>query len=772
MKTQKYLYNKLVLFYNKCKRRLINLKLKNYNLRKQGILLRHLQRLQIKLSTMQVSFNTLRYAGTLALAALAFDNLQAQNFASQVSNPLGLTPITGYNSSPAFADLDNDGDMDMVSGSNNYGDFSYFENTGDANSANFISPVNNPFGLISIGYLSDPTFVDLDNDGDMDLLSGENYGNYYYFENTGTASSPAFASPITNPFGLTGYSNHSSPTFADLDNDGDFDLIAGFFTGSFKYYENTGTATTPAFASGITNPFGLIDIGARSKATFIDLDFDGDMDLMCGEFGGSFMYFQNTGSETLPTFAAPLTNPFGITFTSRPNPDFVDIDGDADMDLVSGYSNNDFIYYENICASATLGNISNISGLDNVCLGLSTNYDVVAVSGATTYEWILPNGWTGTSTTNSITTTPSNTSGNVQVIAQLGCKGRKASKFVNVYSGVPAIPSTISGTSIICSGTTETYSVIHDQNAASYTWTLPSGWTGSSVSNSISATANATSGTILVNASNACGNSGNNSLSVIAGDANSGTDVQASCNDLTWIDGNTYTASNNTATYTLTNSTGCDSIVTLDYTKLVATSGTDVQIACNSFHWIDGNTYTASTTSPTYTLTNAVGCDSVVTLNLTIHSLPVVTTNTNGLTITANETGSSYQWINCATGAMIIGQTNQSYTATANGNYAVIIDNGNCVDTSACVTINTVGIDQTYDGNQLVIYPNPNNGDFTIQTSLTGNFIIQNELGQVVYTFQSNTENNRTVSMNGLANGLYFISGENTLVPQKIIVAK
>ncbi len=97
-----------------------------------------------------------------------------------------------------------------------------------------------------------------------------------------------------------------------------------------------------------------------------------------------------------------------------------------------------------------------------------------------------------------------------------------------------------------------------------------------------------------------------------------GTDVQTACDSYDWIDGNTYTSSTNTPTFVLQNAAGCDSIVTLNLTITHSTTGTDVQTACDSFDWIDGNTYTSSTNTPTFVLQNAVGCDSTVTLNLTI----------------------------------------------------------------------------------------------------------------------------------------------------------
>tara|TARA_B100001109_G_scaffold255538_1_gene259112 strand:- start:6792 stop:9524 length:2733 start_codon:yes stop_codon:yes gene_type:complete len=100
------------------------------------------------------------------------------------------------------------------------------------------------------------------------------------------------------------------------------------------------------------------------------------------------------------------------------------------------------------------------------------------------------------------------------------------------------------------------------------------------------------------------------------------TDVQTACGSFTWIDGITYTSSNNTATFTYAgaSATGCDSIVTLNLSLSPIASGVDVQTACNSFTWIDGNTYTASTNSVSHTLVGAAanGCDSIVTLNLTL----------------------------------------------------------------------------------------------------------------------------------------------------------
>jgi gliding motility-associated-like protein len=135
---------------------------------------------------------------------------------------------------------------------------------------------------------------------------------------------------------------------------------------------------------------------------------------------------------------------------------------------------------------------------------------------------------------------------------------------------------------------------------------------------------------------------------------NTGTDVKTACESFTWIDGNTYTTSNNTATHILTNAAGCDSTVTLDLTVNNSSTGTDVKTACESFTWIDGNTYTTSNNTATHILTNASGCDSIITLNLTVNY-----SNTGTDTQVACD---SYTWIDGITYT----SSNNSATYTLN----------------------------------------------------------------------------------------------------------
>ena len=101
--------------------------------------------------------------------------------------------------------------------------------------------------------------------------------------------------------------------------------------------------------------------------------------------------------------------------------------------------------------------------------------------------------------------------------------------------------------------------------------------------------------------------------------SSTGVDVVNACDSLTWIDGVTYYTSTYNAQFSTLNAEGCDSLVTLNLTLRHSTAATDTITACDSYTWMDGVTYTTSTTGPTVTLVNASGCDSVVTLNLTLN---------------------------------------------------------------------------------------------------------------------------------------------------------
>jgi hypothetical protein len=349
-----YNYNELVRFYNRSLKKLRTFIALGKNPYKQDILKRRVERLFNLLSGMQAKFNL----GTVTAAAVAGFVLFQPNaakaqvtFAPAQLNPFGITkPGTGTWTNPTFADLDNDGDKDFMTGMDD-GSFAYYQNTGTASAPAFAAFQSNPFGIAgTIGYYSTTSFVDLDNDGDWDLMAGEGAGDWYYQQNTGTASAPAFGAAQMNPFGLTNLGQpYGVGSFADLDGDGDKDLMSGENTGTFIYYQNTGTATAPAFGAPQTNPFLITPIGVNySTAAFADLDADGDFDMMSGATNGNFYYYENTGTSTAPAFTGPFTNFFSLTAQTGGNtPWFVDLDNDTDMDMMVGDAGGNFRYYQN-----------------------------------------------------------------------------------------------------------------------------------------------------------------------------------------------------------------------------------------------------------------------------------------------------------------------------------------------------------------------------------------------------------------------------------------
>jgi len=229
-------------------------------------------------------------------------------------------------------------------------------------------------------------------------------------------------------------------------------------------------------------------------------------------------------------------------------------------------------------------------------------------------------------------------------------------------------------------------------------------------------------------------------LDLTMGQNNTGTDVISACDSYTWIDGVTYTADNNTATWTLTNVSGCDSVITLNLTILQSTAGTDIQTVCDSLVWIDGITYKESNNTATHTLSNAVGCDSVVTLNLTVLK---------------------------STESTIDVESQDSYTSpsgkifTQSGTYMDTIANAVGCDSVITIqlTVRITGIGEHGDNHQVKYYPNPVDQELHLEfeKAFSGTLELLDMNGRVLIQQKRSYKLRTTLNTSSLLPGAYLL---------------
>jgi len=136
-----------------------------------------------------------------------------------------------------------------------------------------------------------------------------------------------------------------------------------------------------------------------------------------------------------------------------------------------------------------------------------------------------------------------------------------------------------------------------------------------------------------------------------------------------------------------------------------------------------------------------------------------ISTAVVGNTISANQTGVTYQWIDCGTTLPIAGEINQDYTPTVNGDYAVIITSGVCVDTSTCVNMVLTSINSAQENSIVKLYPNPASNNITLSFNETNNLEITvlDITGTEVYKAKSVSGNKHQIALKGFTQGLYFV---------------
>jgi hypothetical protein len=221
----------------------------------------------------------------------------------------------------------------------------------------------------------------------------------------------------------------------------------------------------------------------------------------------------------------------------------------------------------------------------------------------------------------------------------------------------------------------------------------------------------------------------------------------------TWTSSGTYRD-------TIPNSAGCDSLITIDLTILKLAAGIDTKTACGSYTWMDGITYTESNNSAVFNIFGgaANGCDSLVQLDLTINRLENIVVQ-SGDTLRSLTEGAVYQWIDCSTKLPVENEISQTFIAKANGDYALALSLNACTDTSVCFAVTTVGIAEPAFGGEFFLYPNPGHGSLKIDLGESYPQIyikIMGIDGQLISLEEYINRDQIDLSIDGAA-GIYFI---------------
>ncbi len=256
----------------------------------------------------------------------------------------------GFVSAPTFGDLNDDGLNDLLIGTYREGIFYYTRNDSSTTEFTFVDTLRSETGQIhkpGIQFFV-PSLADIDADGDLDLFASSNESHLAFFRNTGSDSVPQFTLENINFLIPPRYLAFMTPAFVDIDDDLDFDLFFGSNHGFVTFYRNDGTATTPNFVLVAEQiPLDYLDFGFSSAPTVVDIDDDGDNDLFVSTDEGEFHFFRNSGDSSNPQFEW-ITNQFKPNSKGSLNsPTWGDLDADGDFDLLLRLPSGQILHYRN-----------------------------------------------------------------------------------------------------------------------------------------------------------------------------------------------------------------------------------------------------------------------------------------------------------------------------------------------------------------------------------------------------------------------------------------
>lgn len=302
----------------------------------------------------------------------------------------------GEGAFPVLFDVDNDGLLDLIIGNAGYyiintskTRVAYYRNTGTLTQPTYslitrdfagLDAQANIFALLSLV----PTFGDIDNDGDNDMIVADYYGKFHWVENTAGAGLPCnFSIFHYNYFAISPAPSAPFPQLIDVDRDGLLDLLVGTRNGKLSYYKNNGTAAAATFTL-ITNSFGNVNVKYDLSKYSIDgscspfmYDVAGSYKLLCGSISGSIFYYDNIDGNLAGNFNRIDTNVNKINDGPRSAVQYVDINGDGKRDLFVGNYAGGLSFYS---SKSTIGieELGNNS-VDNILVYPNPAQDVLEI---------------------------------------------------------------------------------------------------------------------------------------------------------------------------------------------------------------------------------------------------------------------------------------------------------------------------------------------------------------------------------------------------------
>ena len=638
----------------------------------------------------------------------------------------------GFGKTVRIIDIDLDGKPDIVGtktdGSSSNG-VSIFRNTSTVGNISFAPKVDLfvGSGAGSVGL----TCGDFDGDNKPDIgVSNANVNTISIFRNTSTLGVISFAAKID-------YAANASPsymTIGDLDGDGKLD-IATIGGGSFiSIYKNNSSVGSILFAPKVDYGAG----GGISGVSIEDLNGDGKLDLSASS-GSSNNIVIYPNNSTIGNIA------FSSSFMIQQSPgsfistgDF-DIDGKPDILLTNTGADRLHVYRNQIDQAAPIA-----GGNSPLCIGGTLALTSTTIPNAF-YSWTGPNSFSSSSQNPTVSASATTLmSGNYTLVANLPSGCSKTANVVSiVVNDLPIPAGSISGLNSVCQNQNSvTYSVPAINYATSYIWTLPSGASGSSSTNSISVNygASAISGNITVKGSNNCGVGTAASFAVnvnqVPSSAGSITGPSIVCQEDNSIQ-YTVPVINNATTYNWSLPNGASGSSTTNVINIDFGSS-----STSGFLSVYGGNVCGDGNSS----------DFMITVNPKPN--PPVISPVGNIIQSNIQTGN--QWYD--QNGIINGETSQDFTFTNNGNYYSILTIDGCSsDPSNVISITGLGVNEHYN-DLIFVTPNPFKDELTINCESNGfvKYQIIDASGKIIES--NDILGKSTIITKDYNNGIYFIN--------------